>query len=79
MDEPREFADGEFDDPEEGMFDTETVVNCPHCGESVEVILDPGGGAHQDYVEDCTVCCRPWQVCVRYDSSGAVSVTLAPQ
>jgi hypothetical protein len=25
----------------------------------IEIYVDPGGGAHQDYVEDCAVCCRP--------------------
>ena len=37
---------------------------CPYCGESVEVDVDPSGGPHQQYVEDCPVCCRPWDVVV---------------
>jgi hypothetical protein len=32
---------------------------CPHCGEPLETYPDPGGGAAQDYIEDCAVCCRP--------------------
>jgi hypothetical protein len=36
----------------------------------VEVFVDPGGGPEQDYVEDCEVCCRPWQVRVRAAGSG---------
>jgi hypothetical protein len=27
-------------------------------------------------VEDCQVCCRPWQVSVRYGPDGAAQVTL---
>ena len=32
---------------------------CPHCGEEVDTYPDPGGGPHQEYIEDCPVCCRP--------------------
>ncbi len=55
---------------------SEIEVTCPHCGETVVIILDPAGGGAQDYVEDCEVCCRPWQVSVRYDARGAAKVQL---
>jgi hypothetical protein len=32
---------------------------CPYCAEPIEIYVDPGGGEHQDYIEDCSVCCRP--------------------
>ena len=32
---------------------------CPTCGEEIVVPLDPSGGADQQYVEDCPVCCNP--------------------
>lgn len=35
------------------------TVPCPYCGEVEEVVVDPGGGDRQEYVEDCAVCCRP--------------------
>ena len=35
---------------------------CPHCGEPVDTSPDPGGGADQDYIEDCPVCCKPMLV-----------------
>jgi hypothetical protein len=38
------------------------------------LILDPDGGATQRYVEDCEVCCRPWQLTARWDRAGAVTV-----
>ena len=38
--------------------------------------LDPGGGDTQEYVQDCEVCCRPWQVQVRYDTTGSAEVML---
>jgi transcription elongation factor Elf1 len=33
-------------------------VDCPYCGESIEVSVDLSAG-DQSYVEDCQVCCRP--------------------
>ncbi len=32
---------------------------CPSCGEVIDVRVDPSAGTHQEYVEDCPVCCRP--------------------
>jgi hypothetical protein len=49
-------------------------IACPYCGESVELILDPGGGPTQEYVEDCEVCCRPWHLIVRWDAAGEALV-----
>ncbi|HUE90664.1 CPXCG motif-containing cysteine-rich protein [Pseudomonas sp.] len=31
---------------------------CPYCGEQVEAVLDLSAG-DQEYIEDCSVCCRP--------------------
>ncbi len=33
-------------------------VQCPYCGEGIEVVLDLSV-EHQAYIEDCQVCCRP--------------------
>jgi hypothetical protein len=55
-------------------WDTEAEVVCPYCGAGVTIGLDPGGGRDQVYVEDCEVCCRPWQVHLRYGSSGSARV-----
>ena len=33
-------------------------VYCPYCGEIIQVIVDLSV-EDQDYVEDCSVCCRP--------------------
>ncbi len=35
-----------------------TSIQCPYCGEQIEVIVDCSVG-HQEYIEDCSVCCRP--------------------
>ena len=60
----------------DGVADLGATAICPYCGAEVELALDPGGGAAQEYVEDCPVCCRPWAVRVTYDHSGAATVTL---
>lgn len=62
----------------DGSTETEAVVICPYCGEANEIALDAGGGAVQDYVEDCQVCCRPWRVTVSYDEAGNADVSAAP-
>jgi transposase-like protein len=51
-------------------------MQCPYCGEFVELEIDDGGGAHQEYVEDCPVCCRPWQVEARIKTDGTWRATL---
>ena len=58
----------------DGTLDTSGEVICPYCGEPSEISLDPGSGTAQSYVEDCPVCCRPWQVTVTYDTDGAAHV-----
>ena len=58
----------------DGTAETETIVDCPYCGEPNEVALDPGSGADQEYVEDCQVCCRPWLMYVKYARDGSAIV-----
>jgi hypothetical protein len=36
------------------MDETGTYI-CDHCGEEIEVTLDPSAGNTQEYVEDCPV------------------------
>jgi Cysteine-rich CPXCG len=52
------------------------VLTCPYCGEDVELIIDESGGDQQSYVEDCPVCCRPWQVEVMLDPEDGWTATL---
>ena len=49
---------------------------CPKCGETIETALDRSAGDEQEYVEDCPVCCRPWDVRVTYLADGSASVEL---
>lgn len=78
---PDDWYSPDEDDPfplGDGTADTESQVWCPHCGEPNEIGLDPGGGADQEYVEDCQVCCRPWRVRVHWDREGLASVDVEP-
>ena len=58
----------------DGDAETEAFVECPYCGETNEVTLDPGSGVDQEYVEDCQVCCRPWLMHVRYQRDGKADI-----
>ena len=55
----------------DGVAETWAEVMCPYCGADVEVVVDPGGGAVQQYVEDCEVCCQSWLLTVRWDHRGS--------
>jgi hypothetical protein len=46
-------------------------TTCPHCGEVIDTHPDLGGGEHQQYIEDCPICCRPIRFCVDYDADRA--------
>lgn len=37
------------------------TVTCPACWEPIDLQLDLSG-ENQDYVEDCSVCCRPMRI-----------------
>jgi len=51
-------------------------LNCPYFGEEVDLDVDDTGGSRQSYVQDCPVCCQPWQVEVTRDRDGDWSATL---
>jgi transposase-like protein len=51
-------------------------LNCPYCGEDGELEIDESGGSRQVFVQDCPVCCRPWQVEVRLNLHGGWNVTV---
>ncbi len=63
-------------DDELDSVETEATILCPYCGEINEIGLDPGSGQHQEYEEDCQVCCRPWRVVVTYLLDGTAEVSV---
>jgi len=54
----------------------ECESTCPYCNEPVQLEVDRSGGLRQNYVEDCPVCCRPWQVVTRWSPRGECTVEL---
>ena len=57
------------------MTDT-LYVSCPYCGEPAELEIDVLAGSRQLFVQDCPVCCQPWQVEVTRDRDGDWQATL---
>jgi len=45
------------------MLTESVTIQCPYCGESIEIIIDESI-AQQSYIEDCSVCCRPIELSV---------------
>lgn len=56
------------------------LYECPYCGEPGEIDLqsdvDFDSPGDQVFVQDCSVCCRPWTVTVRVDADGTTTVTV---
>jgi hypothetical protein len=46
------------------MLETTVDVTCPHCWETIPLFIDLSI-QEQEYVEDCSVCCRPMTVLIR--------------
>ena len=43
---------------------------CPYCGAVAELDVEDTGWSRQSYVQDCPVCCQPWQVELTRDQDG---------
>lgn len=52
----------------------EATYICDSCGEEIIVPIDISAGTHQDYVEDCPVCCHPMTLHVDIDPDGEAHV-----
>ncbi|TNJ38763.1 CPXCG motif-containing cysteine-rich protein [Chlorobaculum thiosulfatiphilum] len=49
------------------------TVQCPYCAQTFEVLVDCSV-EHQEYIEDCEVCCRPVSLVIDVAEDGSVSV-----
>ncbi|HET6603466.1 MAG TPA: CPXCG motif-containing cysteine-rich protein [Xanthomonadaceae bacterium] len=52
------------------------AIHCPYCGEPIDILVDASAGDAQ-YIEDCSVCCRPIAVELQVDADGSGTVTAA--
>jgi hypothetical protein len=48
-------------------------IACPYCGELIEMLVELAA-RRQDYIEDCSVCCKPMQVHIFVDADGELHV-----
>jgi len=56
----------------------EHSVQCPYCGETIDVLIDCSV-PQQNYIEDCRVCCRPIVFNVSIDADESVSVSVSSE
>ncbi|MEZ8187468.1 CPXCG motif-containing cysteine-rich protein [Shewanella sp. 5S214] len=54
---------------------TEQLIDCPYCGETIEVLID-SSDAGQQYIEDCQVCCKPINFLVTESVNGEIKVNV---
>lgn len=59
-------------------MDEVVFYTCPHCGEDIQLAVDPTGGDEQRYIEDCPVCCNPNDLTVRFDERGEATASAHP-
>lgn len=50
---------------------------CPFCWEEISLLLDPGV-RHQNYVEDCGICCNPLEVTARFGDGQLIEFEVRP-
>lgn len=53
----------------------ERKVYCPYCGEAIDVLID-SSVPHQNYIEDCQICCQPITFDVTVEAGGELTVLL---
>ena len=53
----------------------EKNIECPYCGETLEVLIDQSE-AGQTYIEDCQVCCRPINFSLVADLDGNIDISV---
>jgi len=51
----------------------ELRVDCPYCGEIIDILVDDSV-AEQEYYEDCSVCCCSILFVITQEDSGKVNV-----
>lgn len=56
----------------EDLEEQEMFFECPYCGESISVLVDPSAEG-QEYIEDCEVCCRPIQISFEVGDGGKIT------
>ena len=50
----------------------EYFFQCPYCWEQISMLIDTSQN-HQQYIEDCEICCNPIQISVTTENQEIVS------
>ena len=54
--------------------------SCGTCGEPSQVLYDPSAGYRQEFIEDCSVCCRPNVISFDVDpAEGTLRIGVSPE
>jgi hypothetical protein len=56
-------------------FQQEIFINCPYCGESIDILVD-NSSEPQNYYEDCSVCCSPILFILTENDHGEIIVSV---
>ncbi|MFB0979965.1 MAG: CPXCG motif-containing cysteine-rich protein [Alteromonadaceae bacterium] len=54
---------------------TDKTIECPYCGETIRVLIDPSD-IEQQYIEDCQVCCKPISFLISESLKGDLTVNV---
>ena len=54
----------------------ERDIHCPYCGERIGVLVDCSV-QHQNYIEDCQVCCQAINFDVTIDAAGQPFISVS--
>lgn len=58
------------------MLALETVAtSCPYCGETISLLIDCSI-EYEEYIEDCSVCCRPIEIFSTVGTDGTPTLTI---
>lgn len=60
-------------------MELEAEYLCNRCGERIVVPIDISAGTHQQYVEDCPVCCTPNVISVELGPEGEPRIRSEPE
>lgn len=64
---------------EDGGLNEYNAYYCAFCGEENEVFIDSSGGNHQEFTEDCAVCCRPNLISITIGYDGFISLDVTQE
>lgn len=60
-------------------MEIEATFICVYCLQENEIVVDGTGGLHQEYIEDCQICCRPNNLVITIDEERQIASIEAEQ